>query len=74
MKRPVSLAANFVNFFGSSMESDEDKTLKIKLLDRTLRSLYHNKQSGKIRRNPETRLVNHALCLSDKNLNKVELK
>ncbi|KAJ3640003.1 hypothetical protein Zmor_003328 [Zophobas morio] len=70
MKRPVSLAANFVNFFGSSMESDEDKTLKIKLLDRTLRSLYHNKQSGKIRRNPETRLVIHALCLSDKNLNK----
>ncbi|XP_044256352.1 uncharacterized protein LOC123006156 isoform X2 [Tribolium madens] len=70
MKKPVSLSVGAIRTLGSTMENSADREIKIKLLDRTLKSLYHNKQTGKIRRNPETRLVIHALCLSDKNLTK----
>lgn len=73
MKRPVTVAADAIYKLGLYMENSDNREPKFKLLDKTLQLLYENKQSGKIRRNPETRLVIHALCRSDKNQTKVEL-
>lgn len=73
MKKPVSLSVTVLQQFGCLVESEEDKEIKIFLLFNTLQSLYNvpAKQNIKIRRNPETRLVLHALCFEEKTAEKV---
>lgn len=68
MKRPITLSADLLRKVSSKMNHDEkDKILKIKILQNTLGKIFNNKRNAnyKIRRNPESRLVLHALCLYD---------
>ncbi|KAJ8933769.1 hypothetical protein NQ314_013803 [Rhamnusium bicolor] len=77
MKRPVSLSIEVLKHFGDKMDENESgRILKIQFLDDILKSLYKipTKLDLKIRRNPESRLVIHAVCASEKNPNKPLLK
>ncbi|XP_074039821.1 uncharacterized protein isoform X2 [Leptinotarsa decemlineata] len=69
MKKPVSLSVEVLRQFGCKMdESEDDKVLKIKLLNDVLQTIYDTslRPDMKMRRNPESRLVVHALCASQK--------
>ncbi|KAG5883749.1 hypothetical protein JTB14_023171 [Gonioctena quinquepunctata] len=67
MKKPVSLSVEILRKFGSKMGEDEsDKVLRIQLLNDTLETIGNAevRRDFKMRRNPESRLVVHAMCMS----------
>lgn len=55
--------------------SESDKLLRLRLLKECLEKLFfhEDKKQYKIRRNPETRLVLHALCLHEQSSEKVKI-
>ncbi|CAG9854305.1 unnamed protein product [Phyllotreta striolata] len=68
MKKPVSLSAELMRQLLEKLEEEESgKLFKSRLLNQTLDAI-DNVQSNniKIRRNPESRLVIHAICVSQK--------
>lgn len=74
MKRPLSLSVEVLKRFGSKMnENESDRDYKIRFLDDMLKFLYRSasKSDSTIRRSPDSRLVIHAMCISDTNPNKV---
>lgn len=67
MKKPVTLSADALRCLSLKMDEHGDSNFKVLLLDSTLESI--NSQPSldlKIRRNPESRLVIHSLCCSEK--------
>lgn len=74
MKRPVTLTAELLKKLSKKMEiEEEDKVIKMKILEETLDKIFSSQENKdyKIRRNPETRLVLHALCLHEKSSERV---
>ncbi|CAH0548640.1 unnamed protein product [Brassicogethes aeneus] len=71
MKKPVTMSVEVLKFLGC-MENNFDKNLNIKLLARTMEQIIFSPErlNVKIRRNPETRLVMHALITSEKHSDK----
>ncbi|XP_050499492.1 uncharacterized protein LOC126880016 [Diabrotica virgifera virgifera] len=73
MKKPVSVSADMLRQIGYKMEENEnDKLLKVDLLEKTLKAINEVPDTNvlKIRRSPESRLVIHAMCISQKDPNK----
>ncbi|CAG9829655.1 unnamed protein product [Diabrotica balteata] len=73
MKKPVSVSADMLRQIGYQMEENEnDKLLKVDLLEKTLNAINEVVDTNvlKIRRSPESRLVIHAMCISQKDSNK----
>lgn len=69
MKRPIALSTSLLKKISNKMDfQEEDKVIKINIVKITLKRIFNTQQNKdyKIRRNPETRLVLHALCLHEK--------
>lgn len=76
MKRPVTLSAELLKLISKKMNEDEEgKLLKIKTIESTLAKIFLNYEYNeyKIRRNPEFRLVLHALCVYENSFHKVSI-
>lgn len=72
MKKSVTTAVNFIRNFGVFMNKSEiDREIKLKFLHSTLQSVHlmSDKLNLKIRKNPETRLIIHALAAASDNNN-----
>lgn len=76
MKRPVSLSTELLKKLSKKMEEqDGDRLIKLKIMNDTFRKLFTTQANKeyKIRRNPETRLVLHALYLHEASAEKVRI-
>lgn len=74
MRKPIMLNEALLKKLSLKMEiQEEDRLLKIKIIKETLGKLFVMKEykDYKIRRNPESRLVLHALCSQEKCSEKV---
>lgn len=74
MKRPVTLSAELLKKLSKNMETrEEDRLIKMVIIKETLEKMFKKQENKdyRIRRNPETRLVLHALCLHENHLESV---